>query len=364
MALSCGIVGLPNVGKTTIFGAMVGKDVERSDFMFSTTGPVKGMVDLPDHRLEKIAQFIPPEKIIPAQMAVTDIPGLISGSSHGEGMGISFLGAIKDSDVLLHVIRCFNKEGLEHVTGSLDPAIDAEIVDLELGQADLGTLERNVERVGKKARTGDKDSLAQKEAFEKAKGKLDAGIPLRQVDWTKQELDHLRPLFLMTLKPMLFVANVGDDDLNGESDHVLALRDYGHKTGCKVAHICGDLEAELGRLDEEECAMFMEELGMAESGLSRFIHQAFDLLGLQTYFTAGEMEVRAWVIRKGDTAPVSAGVIHTDFERKFIRVEVYTFDDLTEHESEVEIKAAGKMRTEGKDYVVKDGDVCHFLIGN
>jgi GTP-binding protein YchF len=363
MGLACGIVGLPNVGKTTIFGAITGLDVERSDYMFSTTGPVQGTVDVPDERLARIAELIPTRRIVPAQMTLVDIPGLVSGSSRGEGMGIGFLGSIKDSDVLLHVVRCFDKPGVQHVSGALDPATDAEVVDLELGQADLATLERNIERVAKKARAGDKAAQQQQAVFERAREVLAGGRPLRAAPWSAPELQALKPLFLMTLKQMLFVANVGDDDLEGNSEHVQALRAYAAGTGCEVLPLCGDLEAELVRMEPSERAPLMAELGLRESGLHKLIHKGFDLLGLQTFFTAGEIEVRAWVIHKGDTGPVGAGVIHTDFAKKYIRAEVYSFDDLMEHKSEAAIRAAGKLRIEGKDYVLRDGDICHFLIG-
>jgi hypothetical protein len=363
MGLSCGLVGLPNVGKTTIFSAMTATEAERSNYMFSTTAPVLGQVEIPDERLARIAEVIPTQKIVPARMAVVDIPGLISGSSHGEGLGIGFLGAIKESDVLVHVIRCFEKAGVEHATGALDPATDAEVVDLELGQADLATIARNIERVGKRARVGDKDAKAALETFERAHAWLAGGKPLRATEWKPRERELLAPLFLMTIKPILFLANVGDDDLDGDSEHVRALRDYAQRTGCGVTHLCGDLEAELVRMAPDEREAFMHDLGIEKPGLGRVIRAAFDLLGLQTFFTAGEKEVRAWVIHKGDTAPVGAGVIHTDFRNKFIRCETYSFDDLMRQRSEAAIKAAGRMRLEGKEYVLQDGDVCHFLIG-
>ena len=364
MGLTCGIVGLPNVGKTTIYGALTGLEVERTDFAFSTTGAIQGTVEVPDPRMQQIAQFIPPQKIVPAQLTVVDIPGLVSGSSQGEGMGTSFLGAIKESDVLLHVIRCFDKVGVEHSTGALDPAGDAEIVDLELGQSDLETLARNIDRVRKKARTGDKEMKAQQEVFEKAKAHLETDEPLRSATWTDQEVVLLKPLFLMTIKHTLYIANVGEGDQDGKSEKITELREYAQRTGCDVLPFCGDIEAELVRMDEDDRAMMMEEFGLKESGLNRLIHAAFGLLGLQTYFTAGEMEIRAWVIHKGDTAPIGASVIHTDFLKKFIRAEVYSVAELVEYKSEAAIKQAGKMRVEGKNYVLQDGDVCHFLIGN
>ncbi|MEM7199605.1 MAG: redox-regulated ATPase YchF [Planctomycetota bacterium] len=363
MSLSCGLVGLPNVGKTTIFGAITQQDVDRSEYMFSTTGAIQGTVDVPDDRLPRIAEHITTEKIVPAQMRVVDIPGLVSGSSKGEGMGISFLGSIKDSDVLLHVVRCFERSGVQHVSGKLDPAGDAEIVDMELGQADLGTLERNLERSAKKLRTGDKSVAQAVEVYERAKAHLESDQPLRSREWSETERKMLQPLFLMTIKPILFVANVGDDDIEGASERVAELRDYAQRSGDDVLPLCGDLEAELVRMEPDEAEVFMADLGLRESGLAKLIHRGFDLLGLQTFFTAGEKEVRAWVIRKGDSAPQGAGVIHTDFVRQFIRAEVYTFDDLMEHQSETAIKAAGRLRVEGKDYALQDGDICHFLVG-
>ena len=365
MGLACGIVGLPNVGKSTIFNAItLTEGSERANFMFSTTEPSRGTVDVPDDRLARIAEFIPTEKIIPAQMTIVDIPGLVSGSTRGEGMGIGFLGAIKESDVLLHVVRCFASRDIQHISGAHDPSTDAEVIDLELGQADLLTLARNIERVGKKARTGDKEASADRELFERAVAHLDAGQPLRTLELSDRDREQLAPLFLMTVKPVLFVANVGDDDLDGTSAHVDELRSYAENTRASVLHLCGDIEAELVRMDDEDREMFMRDLGLRDSGLVRLIHDGFDMLGLQTYFTAGEKEVRAWVIHKGDTAPVGAGAVHTDFQKKFIRAEVYSFEDLVEHESEAAIKAAGKMRVEGKDYVLRDGDLCYFLIGN
>lgn len=365
MTLSAGIVGLPNVGKTTIFQAITGVPAaSRHSNMFSTTAPVHGGVPVPDPRLQRIAEFIPTKKIVPAQLHVTDIPALVSGSSEGAGMGVSFLGAIKESDALLHVVRCFKNDAVQNSSGSIDPASDAEIVELELAHTDKATLKRNCERVAKKAKAGDPDSKAQLHAFEKALAAIDAGTLLRQADLTPAEKKLLQPLFLMTLKPVLFLANVGDDDLAGQSKHVAELHAYAKRTGAHAAHLCGDLEAEFAVMAPEDRAQFMADFGFTESGLSKIIHLTFDLLGLQTYFTAGEMEVRAWVIHKGDTAPVGAGVIHTDFTKKFVRAEVYQFDDLVEWKSEKAIREHGKLRLEGKDYVLRDGDICNFLIAH
>jgi len=356
---------LPNVGKSTLFNAVTRTHkAPAENYPFCTIDPNLGVVTVPDDRLHTIASLIPTKKVVPAQMQVTDIPGLVSGSSHGEGMGIGFLGAIKESDALLHVVRCFDKEGVLHVSGTVDPAADAEIVELELAQTDLQTLKRNRERVSKKAKAGDGDSKVQLAVFEKAMAALEAGTMLRQVTFTEAEKKVLQPLFLMTSKPVLFIANVGDDDLAGTGKHVQAITAYAKQTGAQVMHICGDLEAEFVRMTADERQQFMADLGFTESGLARLIHSAFALLGLQSYFTAGEKETRAWVIHKGDTAPVGAGVIHTDFVKKFVRAEVYRFDDLVQHKTEKAIKDAGKLRVEGKDYVLQDGDVCHFLVSN
>ncbi|MGE3172256.1 MAG: redox-regulated ATPase YchF [Planctomycetota bacterium] len=365
MGLAAGIVGLPNVGKTTVFQALTQSPAgDRSPNMFSTTSPVPGVVTIPDPRLQQISDCIATKKIIPAQMQVTDIPALVSGASEGAGMGNSFLGAIKESDALLHVVRCFDSAAVHNPSGSIDPAGDAEIVEIELRQTDLETLKRNAERVQKRARTGDKDSKDALAAYEKAIAALEQDTMLRQVEFTAAEKKLLYPCFLLTQKPVLFLANVGDDDQDGQGKHVQALREYATRTGAEVAHLCGDLEAEFAVMDDADREQFMADFGFKESGLARIIHRTFDLLGLQTYFTAGEKETRAWVIHKGDTAPIGAGVIHTDFVKKFVRAEVYQFADLMELRSEKAIKDKGKMRLEGKEYVLQDGDVCHFLIAN
>ena len=363
MSLACGIVGLPNVGKSTIFNAVTAAGAESANYPFCTIEPNIGIVDVPDERLAVIREHIESQKILPAALKMVDIAGLVEGASQGEGLGNKFLGNIKEVDAIAHVVRCFKKGDVVHVHGDIDPVRDIGVIELELALADLETVVRNVERVSKKARSGDKESLAQKAIFERAQEALEQGTQLRVIDWKSNERAILRPLFLMTMKPVLFVANVSDDELDGHTPEVQAVEAYAAETGAEVVVLCGDIEGELAGMDPEERSAFMEDLGLEESGLTRLIHHAYDLLGMQTFYTAGPKEIRAWNIRKGDTGPTAAGVIHTDFEKGYIRAEVYSVSDLVEHKSEAAIKAAGKLRIEGREYVMRDGDVAHFLIG-
>ena len=363
MSVACGIVGLPNVGKSTIFNAITAAGAESANYPFCTIEPNVGVVDVPDERLETIHRYIETDRIVPAALKIVDIAGLVAGASRGEGLGNKFLGNVKECDAILHVVRCFSKGDVIHVSGSVDPKRDIEVIELELVLADLETVTRALERVSKKARAGDKESIAQKAAFERAKEALDAGRALRSLAWSKPELEALRPLFLITLKPVLYVANVGDDDLEGRSPLAEVVRAHAATTGAEMVALCGDIEGELMTMAPEDRAAFLADLGLAEPGLNRLIRKAYDLLGLQTFFTAGKIEIRAWTIHKGDTGPVAAGVIHTDFEKGYIRAEVYSVDDLVAHGSEAAIKAAGKLRVEGRDYAMREGDVAHFLIG-
>lgn len=362
MSVSCGIVGLPNVGKSTLFSALTSAQAEVGNFPFCTIDPNIAQVEVPDERLYLLHERVKTQKVIPAVVRVVDIAGLIQGASEGEGMGNKFLGNIKECDAIMQVVRCFEGERVIREE-AVDPISDIEIIELELALADLDTVKRNIERIAKKARTGDKDLLFQLATFEKAAALLDEGKHLRRESWNDLERAALKPLFLMTMKSMLYVANVSDEDLDGSSELAQRVAKRAEEAGCEWLPICADMELELRNMDEEDRSLFMEELGITELGLERLIQTTYKLLGLQTYFTAGEKEIRAWTIHTGDKAPVAAGVIHTDFEKQFIRAEVYSVDDLVEFSTEAAVKAAGKLRTEGRDYVMRESDVCHFLIG-
>ena len=360
MGVTCGIVGLPNIGKTTIFNAMTGAGAERASYAFSTVEPNVAELEVPDERLAVIEARIPTQKVVAARVQVVDIAGLAEGASRGEGMGNKFLGHIKETDALMHVVQCFESPQVVRER-PVDPAADMDVLELELAAADFETVGRNVERVAKKARAGDKEAIFEQEVFTRARSLLEDGVQLRTVEWKDAEREALRPLFLLTLKPVLYVANVADDDPAGEGPWARAVAGHAEETGARWIAMCGDLECELAGMGEEDRALFMDELGVEELARPRLVRETYDLLGLQTYFTAGEKEIKAWTIHRGDTAPRAAGVIHTDFEKGFIRAEVYSVDDLVEHGSEAAIKTAGRLRVEGKDYTMQEGDVVHFL---
>ncbi len=360
MSVSAGIVGLPNVGKSTTFNALTNAGAESANYPFCTIDPNKGVIPVRDSRLKTIQQYVHTLRVIPAAVDIWDIAGLVRGASKGEGRGNKFLADIREVDAILHVVRCFDNDQVTHVDGNIDPIRDVETIDLELALADLQSLEKRIDKTRRAAKSGDKTELARLAVQEKIALALNDGIPARAVELDDQEREAIHDAHLLTIKPVLFVANVADDDLDGHSPHVKKLRDYAESTNAQLVLICSTIEAELAELEEDERNEMLEGLGIEEPALNVLIRATYDLLGLQSYFTAGEQEVRAWTIHKGFTAPQAAGVIHTDFEKRFIKAEVYTVADLVEYKSEAGIKAAGKLRLEGKEYVVKDGDVMHF----
>jgi GTP-binding protein YchF len=363
MSLKCGIVGLPNVGKSTLFNALTKAGIAAENYPFCTIEPNVGVVEVPDPRLQQLAEIVVPERTVPAIVEFVDIAGLVAGASTGEGLGNKFLAHIRETDATVNVVRCFEDDNVIHVAGKVDPISDIEVIQTELCLADLSAVDKALHRVTKTARSGDKESVKLVAILEKCQTALNNTQPVRTIDFSKEELPLLKQFFLITAKPAMFVANVAEDGF--ENNPLLdRLKEYAAAQKAPVVAICAKLEAEMSEMGDEDRQMFLEELGQSEPGLNRLIRSAYSLLGLQTYFTAGVNEVRAWTIHVGDTGPQAAGVIHTDFEKGYIRAQTIAFDDFIAFKGEQGAKDAGKMRAEGKEYVVKDGDVMNFLFSS
>ncbi|MFK7738346.1 MAG: redox-regulated ATPase YchF [Pirellulaceae bacterium] len=360
--MEAGIVGLPNVGKSTLFNALTSTSgAQAANYPFCTIEPNEGLVSVPDSRVDQITSIIKPKKTIPATLKLVDIAGIVEGASEGQGLGNKFLSHIRQVDAILQVVRCFEDDDVIHVSGQVDPLADVDTIETELMISDIQTLENALGKAERSAKSGDKEAKLRVAGIKKCQAHLETEEPLRKLSLPEEEAKQIASFGLMTAKPILFIANVDENDLKGEGEMAQKVREYAAKVGAHVVPVCAKLESELAELEEPDRSEMLESMGLEEPALATVARDAYRTLGLQSYFTAGEKEVRAWTVKVGATAPQAAGVIHTDFEKGFIRCEVYCLDDLVEHQSEKEIRNAGKLRTEGKEYVMQDGDICHFL---
>ena len=361
MSLTAGIVGLPNVGKSTLFNAITKKHILAENYPFATIEPNVGVVTVPDERIYKLNELYSPVRLIPTAYEFTDIAGLVKGASQGEGLGNKFLSHIRETDAICEVVRCFDGGKIIHVEGNIDPIRDIETINLELAIADLDIINNRLERVAKKAKTTkNKEDLMEVEILERAKESLEKNIPLRLVDYTEEEKQLLKSYSFLTIKPIIYLANVSEEELSEDNEYVKQVKEYAKKENAPVVTLCAKVEEELSELEDEDKKEMLEGLGIKESGLDKLIKATYDLLGLATYFTVGKDEVRAWTFKKGMNAKKCAGIIHTDFEKGFIKAEVMSYDDLIKYGSELKVKEAGRARLEGKDYLMQDGDICLF----
>ena len=361
MSLTAGIVGLPNVGKSTLFNAITKKSILMANYPFATIDPNVGVVIVPDERIDVLKDMYNPERVIPTTYEFTDIAGLVKGASNGEGLGNKFLSHIREVDAVVEVVRCFDDENIIHVDGSVDPIRDIEVINVELVLSDLEIVTSRINKIGKKAMTTkNKDDVKEIELLERIKEALESNIPVRKLGLDEEEKKLISSFNLITLKPIIYALNVEDSDINTGNNYTKLVEDYAKKEGSETAIICAKLESELSELDEEEKKLFLDDLGIKESGVERLINKTYDLLGLATFFTVGKDEVRAWTFKKGSKAPECAGIIHSDFEKGFIKAEVMSYSDLVSAGSELKVRELGKARIEGKEYIMQDGDICHF----